>query len=170
VDIGKFDAGKIFKKYGKDQFDKFLLEDALSTEEKNILWNRKLFNESKCKVITEGTLQGDVEVYDSKNLTLKQVLSVKNLRYAKQLAQDVTNYIPSLVSTVIIINCPNFAVPVVNLLKPLVESKHLRIECYGNNREVWTEALLQLVHPHQLPVEYGGSMVSQENNAAQDVR
>ncbi|CAG7730516.1 unnamed protein product, partial [Allacma fusca] len=90
---------------------------------------------------------GNIAVFDLKNVSLKQVTSIKCIQMILKTAREMSSSFPSISFKCLVINCPAFVGFLVKIIRPIIALTNVSLECYDDNEEIWKEVLLRHVHP-----------------------
>ncbi|CAG7731064.1 unnamed protein product [Allacma fusca] len=159
IEGGKVDFRGLVDTYGKDQVHRFVMSKIFCFEQSVINWNKE--NSKRNNVsgipISRESFQGAIYLVDCKNISLRQMTSLKSIQVSTQICKDYISYIPVMTSRMILINCPRFGAPIVSMLKAILEGPSLSLEVYDTNVKKWTEEVHKKIHPDQLGVAFGGT-------------
>ncbi|CAG7835659.1 unnamed protein product [Allacma fusca] len=158
VEGGKVDFRGLVETYGIKEVHRYCIQNLVKYERYFVQWNKENLK-NRVGPITEDCIRGFVFIIDAKNVSLRQLSSIKGLQVVTQVCMDYISYFPVLGSRVIIINCNKLAVPLINIIRPIIQGPNLAVDVHDTNVEKWEPVILKRISPDQIGTAFGGSLV-----------
>jgi hypothetical protein len=105
------------------------------------------------KEITQGTI-----VIDFAGFNLRQHGCVSCIPVFRDLLIAFETYYPGVLKHIVCINVPRIALPILEILKPVLSESTLKaLKIFGPDKVEWSKYLHSIIPPDQLPYRFGGT-------------